>query len=446
MHIRQRAIGTALLAVGLWLFAAQGPAGASTATFSNITSEPFGTFDGVEFVRYTGRFQGATSLGQYDVPFEVVASADPTLGNGVVVMEPPHFTLGLPMRDFVITREVMFGGGFSYATVGYGEFGLTILDPTASNVVIAGEVALIGDPDPVLDYEILVQFAEALNTDTFALEALGALEHRYATGVSQSAQTLYKILHRADAGGLIDFTILTNALWKPAFALPIENAGLPNEFNPIDGVGNVIFVEAEWDLLPLGRGQSFRSAANHPNYRIYEIAGAPHVPAVLIPAETDPPLNPLNTALIARAAFLAGDEWTRFGLAPPPTTVLDASAAVDPVYGLPTGIARDADLNASGGVRLPDVEVGRAQFVASALLAAAPIPSPLNLFAGIVLDLACEPLPDGSTRFRNHGDYVSRFNDQANLLVNQRFLRPADAEAMKEVAAESEIGKPLSCD
>lgn len=418
----------------------------TAATLSEITSEPFGTFNDVEFVRYTGRFEGATPLGAYDVPFEIVAPADPGLGNGVVVVEPPHNSLGLVMRDLAITREVLFGGGFSYATVGYGEFGLTILDPAASDVVIADEIAMVDDADPILDYEIMVQFAEALDTDAFALEILGTVEYRYAIGVSQSAQTLYKILHRADAKGLLDYTMLANAVWKPAFALEIENAGLPNEFNPIEGIGNVIFVESEWDLLPLGRGLSFRSAAGHPNYRIYEIAGAPHMPAILIPTETDPPLNPLNTALIARAAFLAGDKWTRLGIEPPPTTLLDASSAVDPVYGFRTGIARDANLNASGGVRLPDVEVGRAQFVASALLSGTPIPSPLNLFTGVVLDLACEPLPDGSARFPNHGDYVNEHIRQVNLLVNQGYLLPDDAEAMKERAAESDIGKPGNCD
>ncbi len=108
-----------------------------------------------------------------------------------------------------------------------------------------------------------------------------------------------------------------------------------------------------------------------------------------------------------------------------------------------TGIARDANLNALGGVRFPDVEVGRAQFIAS-LLDFEFFPDLPGLI-GAWFDLQCVPLADGSPRFASHGDYVKRVVQQANALRKSGFLLEADAEALKQQAAESEVGKPGTC-
>ncbi|MFP3949441.1 MAG: alpha/beta hydrolase domain-containing protein, partial [Longimicrobiales bacterium] len=52
----------------------------------------------------------------------------------------------------------------------------------------------------------------------------------------------------------------------------------------------------------------------------------------------------------------------------------------------------------------------------------------------------------GEPRFRNHGDYVNRFTRQVNELQREGFLLEDDAEALKERAAESDVGKPGSCE
>ena len=38
------------------------------------STEPFGTFHGLEYVRYTGWFEGATSQGAYRVPYQITHS------------------------------------------------------------------------------------------------------------------------------------------------------------------------------------------------------------------------------------------------------------------------------------------------------------------------------------------------------------------------------------
>jgi alpha/beta hydrolase family protein len=113
------------------------------------------------------------------------------------------------------------------------------------------------------------------------------------------------------------------------------------------------------------------------------------------------------------------------------------------VYGFETGIARDAELNALGGIRFPDVEVGRALFIAS-LLDFEILPG-LPGLVGAWFDLQCVPVADGSSRFASHGDYVRRVVRQTNALHRSGFLLGADAETLKQQAAESEVGKPDTC-
>jgi hypothetical protein len=422
--------------------------GPSLATFVDDAAAPFGTFNGIEFVRHTGFFEGATSLGEFRMPYEIIAPHDPSLGNGTVLVEPPHFGFGPVAREFVLGRELLFGNGFSYAAVGWGDDGLNVLDPTAQGLLLAGEpVANPGAPNPAptLDEEILIQFTRALTTEPFAVEILGPLERRYAYGISQTASALMELQRNVAATqgpSLFDLTLLHAALWRPPWAPPGAWQFLNDDFEPIEGVGRVLFVEAEGDQL-VSDAEQFRRAAGVPDYRVYEVAGAAHLPT---------PSNPLDHFTVMRAIFVAGDRWVRSGVEPPPTTLLESAPAgqIDPVYGVETGIARDGDLNALGGVRLPDLAVGRARFVASDPATLPPgFPPVFAVLTGSMVDLACEPLPGSDTdepRFRNHGDYVNAFVRQVDELRRQGFLLEADAEAMKERAAESAVGKPGTCE
>jgi hypothetical protein len=107
---------------------------------------------------------------------------------------------------------------------------------------------------------------------------------------------------------------------------------------------------------------------------------------------------------------------------------------------LETGIARDADGNGLGGIRLPDLALGRGLFVAFDR----PSFGGWGLY-GDFEDLKCAPLADGSVRFRNHGAYVSAFTQQANSLVAEGFLLQEEAARMVSEAARSDVGNPKTC-
>src|SRR5262249_20484268 len=257
---------------------------------------------------------------------------------------------------------------------------------------MAGEAVGYLGPNPVTDFDILVQFVQALSSEPFAVAALGVIERKAGYGGSETAEVWEVVFHRPGGRGLLDFTLLDRDVWRspsldvidPAF---LEN--LPQEFTPLTGIGKVIFVLSEADQL-ISSAAQLRSSVIGPgadpgNYRLYEIAGAPHL---AVPS----PFNPLDFSGVVRPMLLAGDQSGAPATPPPPSVLLARAppGAIDPVYGFETGIARDTELNALGGIRFPDVEVGRALFIAS-LLDFEILPG----FPGLVgawFDLQCVPL------------------------------------------------------
>ncbi|MDT8449453.1 MAG: hypothetical protein RQ847_04695 [Wenzhouxiangellaceae bacterium] len=135
-------------------------------------------------------------MGEFSMPFEVVAPADPAEGTATVLFEAPHWGLAAIGRDLVLGRELIFGRGIGYAAVGFGVDGGNILDPTPPDLVIAGTpvsapgvLRFSGPTDP----EILVQFTEAIRVDPTITALHGGIERLYAYGISRSADVLTEV-------------------------------------------------------------------------------------------------------------------------------------------------------------------------------------------------------------------------------------------------------------
>lgn len=421
-----------LLACGFCLLT---DANAASLTFN--TPQAYGNFNGVEFARYTGRIEGETARGAYDVPFEIVAAKNPAYGNGAVIVEPAHWFFGPGAPDQILGEQLLYGSGFSYAAVGWGHNGLNVLDPSAAPIIVAG--AEVVDPGEInlgspADSEIVVQFVNELKSDPYAVAILGADLLWYSFGFSQTSGTQLQIMLGPHGPGLFDFNLVVQRFW-PEFLEPHNFTRLAGDFQAPAGVGRTIFVNTESELVR-SEAEQFRIAADDADYRVYELAGAPHFPQ-------PPPLNPLPINPAFRAAFVAGDAWVRLGVEPPSNRFIEETAGIDPIYGFETGIARDFNGNALGGVRMPDVEVGRATYIATNFIV--PIPGFEAQLFGLYIDLHCEPLPDGSVRFPDHGSYVSAVAGHANQLVREGYLLPDDAEVIRDQAGQSEVGKPGSC-
>jgi hypothetical protein len=389
----------------------------------SVTSEPFGTFDGIPYVKYEGRFDGLAS-GDYDVPFELVAPADPALGNGIVIIEPFHIMGGAAGIKGYLTLEFLFGQGFSYAGIGWHPDWLNPLGGYSTAEAV----------------EIVGNFAMALREDASAAGLAGSPQKLYAVGTSLTTEPLLSLLDSPGAG-LLDFTLLFVPEWPAPTYTPPEEAN------------SIMVLLTESDLVrsaALGlHTDAMRVSAQ--NYRLYEVGGAPHIADVPFIREIGPPwglfsegTTPLDWTPVARALFVAGHRWATEGTEPPPSVSLAEApeGQPDPVYqsmGWETGIARDENLNALGGIRMPDLEIGRGLYIAVD-------PGSVFLLLGDWTDLQCEPLAGGGNRFRNHGAYVSEFAHQAQRLVRQGYLLPQEADHLISQAAESEVGKPLACD
>jgi hypothetical protein len=410
-------------------------------TLVDDTARAFGEFNGIAYSWHNGYFEGETSRGRFRVLYVLIAPADPSRGNGAVLFEPPHPANGPVGRDVAIGRDFLFGRGFSYAGAGWANLGRALLNPESTGKVIGGQPVVpqppFGGRGVIADVEILVQFARALTTDSTAIRILGPIDRQYAYGVSASTGALLELQRRvvADGGRIpFDLAVLHGAGWGGP-APPGMWEFLGGEFEPV-AAGRVMFVQSEGDLL-IGGARQLRKAASAPSYRIYEVAGAAH-----LPSET----NGLEHPAVARALLIAGDSWIRAGVEPPPSAMLEAAPPdqIDPLYGRVTGIARDGDLNARGGIRLPDVAVGRARFVASDIATVPPgFPPPMGIVTGSVVDLACEPaaaVPDSGPRFGDAAEYRRAVETALSELTERRLLVDADVAAFRARALAWSFG------
>lgn len=431
------------------------PLSGLAASFSELSSEPFGVFAGTEFVRHTGRFEGTTSSGDYSVPFEVVAPAEPSAAPRPVLFEAPHWAVAPFGRDLIIGRNVIFNRGISYAAVGFGVDGGNILDPTLPDLQIAGSP--VPAPGEVIfsgptDGEIIVQFVEAMRAAP-AEVGLGQISDVYAYGVSRSADILTAIQQTVtgtDSASLFDLTFLHSPAWEVEVEAPPPGgffAGNGGEYVPPTDVGRVMFVLAEADQIVF-RSEVFRAVAGLEGHRIYEVTGAAHTPTVPELGDVDVGDNPLDHYDVMRAIFVAGHRWMRDGDAPPADRLLEAApeGQIDPVYEFETGIARDADGNALGGVRLPKLAAGLSLFIAADPSTSNFGIPPLAPLTGGQVDLECAPLPDGSERFRFRRDYDWQITRQVLELVETGFLLRGDGIPMIFEAVDSQIGRDQRCE
>jgi len=429
MHIRRwllRVTGFALVCVALALVT-HSAAAAGGIVEGSVVSTPYGTFNGVPYTKYTGQFVGTTAE-DYSVGFEIVAPQDPVKGNGVVVLETLHVmgeTLG---RDAYFTSDFLFGRGFSYAGIWWHP---ADVDPFAGYSVEEAN-------------QILHNFTLALRQDPEMQGMVGSVNKIYGTAVSKANEPILTMLS-SPAKSLLDLGFLIVPGWPHA------------DYKPPEGAPRIMVFAAGNDRIrsALTGMHSEALLQDTSTYRSYEVAGAPHVPDVarmrelsLIYGITTEGTTPLDWSPVMRALFIAGHKWVMEGTEPPSSTHVWGApyGQIDPVYksvygmDIVTGINRDELGNALGGIRMPDLVLGRGVYIAVD-------PSSFygNGLFGAFQDLQCTPLEDGSPRFASHANYVSQYTAQVNTLVEQRFLLQEDADRLIAQATASNVGDPAGC-
>ena len=267
---------------------------------------PSETIDGVDLVQYDGIFSGVTSTGAFRVPYRVTAPVDPRQANGAVVVEPPHFAVGLATLDLYLGRELLFGRGFVHAGVGYSTAGigpgLQILDPSVPGTFVAGGFA---EGAGRTDDEIVADFAAALASDPDGSAMVGRVRHAYVTGVSLAAQSVLRLIESGHGDRVFDLALPYTAegAFDPQAALTAGTF-----------TGKVMIVNSAAEVSD----NLADTGANADRYRFYAVDGTPHVPDPLVPLFSNES-TPASWVPALRAHFLQAHRWVRHSVAPPPS-------------------------------------------------------------------------------------------------------------------------------
>jgi hypothetical protein len=192
------------------------------------------------------------------------------------------------------------------------------------------------------------------------------------------------------------------------------------------------------------------------NVRIYDIASSPHVLLPLKPDHCTMVQGVLDWTPVSRATFLRLDQWVGSNLAPPPTQLMTLErASTTPATlrapnNLPNAVIQvpklDADGNALGGVRLPDLVAPLGTHGGQNA------PETRCNLMGSYIPFAKDANQRAATndlrlsvteRYKNRDDYVNRIRGAALDLIENGFLLQDDAAVIVQAAAATKaFGEP----
>ncbi len=188
-----------------------------------------------------------------------------------------------------------------------------------------------------------------------------------------------------------------------------------------------------------------------PNVRMYDIAGASH--AISPNAKCDLPPATLDWSPVSRATLLHLDDWVTKGTEPPPNRLMPLEPAVDNATvlrapsNLPKAVIqipkRDADGNALGGVRLPDMQVPlgvnarqNSPLSFTCMLVGAYVAFPRTVADAEAKHDSHRPVLE---RYKTRNEYVNLIRNAARDLEHDGFLLPDDAAIIIQSAAENPL-------
>jgi hypothetical protein len=148
-------------------------------------------------------------------PFEIVVPADPSQGNGRLLVEPFHLIAGAGAREKFLTPAFLFGRGFSHAAICWQAPLAEIEDHPCT--AFAGR--------PADELRIIAGFARLLKTNEGAKLA-GKVDKMYSIGFSNSADPLLLLLRDPQGQHLFDLSLVLNTGW------PLPR---PDDFAPRSG-------------------------------------------------------------------------------------------------------------------------------------------------------------------------------------------------------------------
>jgi hypothetical protein len=445
---RRSGTGASLFARCALLFALVGAqlAQARNPSFEIDQVTPMGTFGGRPYVEVEGVMVGTIdradgSRGSYRAPFR--AAFPRRGGNGVAVLTPvnsaafanyPPESLSEPdLGDTTLwmVGDYLFRNGYTYMAFGWNKLVTDLFgeDPPqgADRALAYGTIQRGSDGTEILkDAARIIRHVQPW-TGHAVSTVLGI-------GHSQTGMLLSGFVragHNRGYGRLLYDGILASG--EGGLCAQTTDVGPTyTQFDPCfgptpAGLGKVVVVQMESDL-PFFRGGTTRGES--PTYRVYEFAGISHIPKPYLPLGGEynaSRQNPADMGPGYRAAIANLVSWVVDRVEPPPSVYLEGTVAADGTVTL----ARDADGNALGGVRMPHMPQ-----VLDGRPAGAPLGeyngiepralNPFDLFAALGGYFEPFSAAELKSRYRTRGEYIQRVKRSARALHESRFILAED--------------------
>lgn len=396
----------------------------------------------------------------YETRILVYRPIDRTKFNGTVVMEWLNVSAGLDAApDWLSAHTELIREGFAWVGVsaqyvgvegGNSVLGLPVTSLKKTDPERYGSLVHPGDS---FSFDIFSQSAQAIRRPA-GVSPLGDLKIGavIAAGESQSA---FRMVTYIDAihplADIYDGFLVHSRGGNGISAAPLSERPQPVIWVPgtvairSDLNVPVLTLETETDLTFLSYFSARQTDSDR--FRLWEVAGTAHVDAYLFTVGStdlgDSPdaaklvvtstlmpgftcTTPINSGpqhFVLDAGIAALNRWVRQGTPPPYAPLLDVTDTGE--------IVRDANGNALGGIRTPQVDVPIATLSGEGQ-------------SGSILCLLCgttKPFDEATlaTLYPDHSAYVSAFNAATDRAVNAGFILQHDAELMK-AAASSDAG------
>ncbi len=390
----------------------------------------------------------------YKTRIQVYRPSDPARFSGRVFVEWLNVTNQSDSApDWIIAHNEMIREGAAYVGVSAQRIGVA--------AAIAREPARYGPaganlvhPGDSFSYDIYSQAGEAVRDNPTLILGGLAPEKVIAAGESQSASRMVTYIDAVHPLVLVYDGYLVHSRGSSGSALrqsPLGAIAAPGPTLIRSDLGVPVFVfQTETDTRATRQ-------ADTSTFRQWEVAGSAHADIYvlgigqpdtgmdtlaaerLFDAMLHPVAEPLPGILPAcnfgvnsgphhwllQAAVHWLDLWVANGTLPPS----GGPGITDP-------LVLDSNGNVSGGVRSPHVDVPVATIRGTGNSA----PGPFN-FCGLFGTTTAFSDDKLDSLYQNHGAFVSAWSHSVNEGVAGGFILPEDAEILKTVAAESDVGK-----
>lgn len=398
------------------------------------------------------KFKGAGTLGSdgkwtasvvssntpYNTMMIVRRPTDPAKFNGIVIVEWLNVSTGYPLDvDWGMAHEAILREGYAYVGVNVQKVGIQGVQKLSAygSRYAAGSI-----PDDDISYDILSQTGQALRDQSALI--LGGLQPQklIASGHSQSAMRMMTYtnaiqpLDKVFDGILVHGRLNTGSKLASSDNMPSLAAVRSDTNVP------VFLLQSEMDVA-LSAGTSKQIDTDR--IRHWEVAGSAHADQYLLdsigevstrevawtPPECGSPYNAMPFYMAQIAAYDHLKNWMLNGTVPPVAPRMQRDWL--------GSIKKDANGNAIGGLRLPEIDApiakyGHANFTTGSLAF-------LDLFAcvagGNTSYFTASKL---KSLYPTHADYVSKYKAAADAALAKGYIRPADyLNALKRAQAAS---------